>query len=45
MNNIGKKTRKKFSEKPVVVLTNSTVFILDFCMTKPVWFHVLALSA
>ena len=42
-------TRKRFSEKPVVAFTNSTVFILhvDFCiyMTKPVWSHVLALSA
>ena len=23
-------TRKRFSEKPIVALTNSTVFILDF---------------
>ena len=42
-------TRKRFSEKPIVAFTNSTVFILhvDFCiyMTKPVWSHVLALSA
>ena len=40
-------TRKRFSEKPTVAFTNSTVFILDFYiyMTKPVWFHVLALSA
>ena len=42
-------TRKRFSEKPIVAFTNSTVlnFILDFytCMTKPVWSHGLALSA
>ena len=24
------KTRKRFSEKPIVAFTNSTVFILDF---------------
>ena len=35
-------TRKRFSEKPIVAFTNSTVFILDFYiyMTKPVWSHV-----
>ena len=40
-------TRKRFSEKPIVAFTNSTVFILDFYiyMTKPVWSHVLASSA
>ena len=41
-------TRKRFSEKKTIVaFTNSTVFILDFYinMTKPVWSHVLALSA
>ena len=37
-------TRKRFSEKPIVTFTNSTVFILDFYMTEPVWFHVLALK-
>ena len=41
-----RKTRKRFSEKPIVAFTNSTVFILDFyIMTKPVWFHVFAWSA
>ena len=42
------KTRKRFSEKPVVAFTNSTVFTMSYyasiCMTKPVWSHVLALS-
>ena len=39
--------RKRFSEKSIVAFTNSTVFILDFYiyMAKPVWSHVLALSA
>ena len=34
-------TRKKCSDKPIVVFTNSTVFILDFYIykTKPVWSH------
>ena len=38
---------KMFSEKPIglVAFTNSTVFILDLYMTKPLWSHVLALSA
>ena len=40
-------TRKRFSEKLIVAFTNSTVFILDFYinMTKPVWSHVLGMSA
>ena len=40
-------TRERFSEKPIVVFTNNTVFILDFSIqkTKPVWSHVLASSA
>ena len=38
-------TRKRFSEKPIVAFTSSTVFMKDFYMTKPVWSHVLALSA
>ena len=38
-------TRKRFSEKPIVAFTSSTVFMLNFYMTKPVWSHVLALSA
>ena len=37
-------TRKRFSEKPIVAVTNITVFI-DLYITKPVWSHVLALSA
>ena len=39
------KTRKRYSEKPIVAVTNSTVFILDLYITKTVWSHVLALSA
>ena len=39
-------TRKRFSEKPIVTFTNNTVLILDLLsITKPVWSHVLALSA
>ena len=39
-------TGKRFSEKPIVTFTNNTVFILDLLsITKPVWSHVLALSA
>ena len=47
VSTITQKTRKRFSEKPIVAFTNSTVFILDFYiyMTKPVWSHVLAWSA
>ena len=30
LNTKRKKTRKRFSEKPIVAFTNSTVFILDF---------------
>ena len=37
-------TRKRFSEKPIVAFTNSTVFILGLCMTKPVCSYILALS-
>ena len=39
-------TRKRFSEKPIVGFTNSTVFLLELYiyMTKPVWSHVLAFS-
>ena len=33
-------TRKRFLEKPIVAFTNSKVY-----MTKPVWSHVLPLSA
>ena len=29
-NRIIKETRKRFSEKPIVAFTNSTVFILDY---------------
>ena len=29
-----KQTTKRFSEKPIVAFTNSTVFILDFYITK-----------
>ena len=40
------KSRKGFSEKPIVMFTNSTVFIKRLLyLTKPVWSHVLALSA
>ena len=41
------KTRKRFSEKPIVAFTNSTVFILDFYiyMANPFCSHVLALGA
>ena len=40
------KTRKRFSEKPIVAFTNSTIFILDlYIMTKPVWFYGIAFSA
>ena len=40
------KTRKRFSEKPIVALTKSTVFILDFILVLlSLWFHVLALNA
>ena len=38
-----KSTRKRFSEKPIFAFTNSTVFVLDFLTTKPVWSHVLDL--
>ena len=37
------KTKKRFSEKPIVVFTNTRVFLLD--IAKPLWSHVLALSA
>ena len=42
-----KQLEKRFSEKTIVAFTNNTLFILDFYiyMTKPVWSHVLALSA
>ena len=33
------KTRKRFSEKPIVAFTNSTVFVQDFCI------YVLVLNA
>ena len=39
------KTRKRFSEKPIVVFTNSTVFILDFYILLSLWSHVLAWSS
>ena len=35
----------ELEKKTIVALTNSTVFILDFYITKPVWSHVLPLSA
>ena len=38
------RTRKRFSEKPIVAFTNSTVFIKDLYMTNPVWSHGLALN-
>ena len=40
-------TRKRFSEKPIIVVTSSTVFILDFYvyMTKSVWSNASALIA
>ena len=41
---IANKTRKKFSEKPIVAFTNSTVFIQDLYMTNPVWSHGLPLN-
>ena len=34
------KTGKKFSEKPIVAFTNTTVFILDFFII--VWSHFLS---
>ena len=37
-------TRKRFSEKPIVAFTNSTVFIKDLYITNPVWTHGLALN-
>ena len=39
------KTRKRFSEKTIVAFTNSTVFMLDFYMNKPVWSQFWASGA
>ena len=34
---ITQKTRKRFSEKPIVAFTNSTVSILDFYIYDYIW--------